>query len=86
MDKIFTNIIETDPTLVLDLHNDCRKSIPYTLTDPPEVLEVKETFEKAKLFSELTGSLIVSEQKGIYEREHMEKLFPASLTSTESHL
>ncbi|MGQ9720605.1 MAG: succinylglutamate desuccinylase/aspartoacylase family protein [Candidatus Jordarchaeum sp.] len=77
-DKIFTTIIETNPTLVLDLHNDWRKSIPYTFIDPPEVVSDKETYEKMKLFSKMTGFLIVSEQKEAYEREHMEKTISGS--------
>ncbi|MEM2133555.1 MAG: M14 family metallopeptidase [Candidatus Jordarchaeaceae archaeon] len=77
-DKIFTTIMGTNPTLVLDLHNDWRKSIPYTLIDPPEVVNDKETFEKLKLFSELAGFLIVSEQKETYEKEHMEKTISGS--------
>ncbi|MBN1293587.1 MAG: succinylglutamate desuccinylase/aspartoacylase family protein [Candidatus Latescibacteria bacterium] len=31
--SIFSSIMETSPTLVLDLHNDWIKSIPYTLID-----------------------------------------------------
>jgi predicted deacylase len=33
-DKIFGEIIKTNPSLVLDLHNDWNKSIPYALLDP----------------------------------------------------
>jgi len=32
--RIFSTIQETQPTIVLDLHNDWIKSIPYTLIDP----------------------------------------------------
>ena len=32
-DRIFSTIMETSPALVLDLHNDWIKSIPYTLID-----------------------------------------------------
>lgn len=34
-DLVFSRIIGTRPDLVLDLHNDVRKSIPYVLIDPP---------------------------------------------------
>lgn len=47
---IFTKIKETKPSLVLDLHNDWRKSIPHILIDP-EPIEHKEAYEKTKAFS-----------------------------------
>ncbi len=78
-DKIFTEILETNPTLVLDLHNDWRKSIPYTFIDPSEVVRDKETYEKVILFSKKTGFLIVSERKESYEIENMEKTLSGSL-------
>ncbi len=78
-DKIFTTIIETNPTLVLDLHNDWRKSIPYTFIDPPEIVRDEDTYEKVKLFSNKTGFIIVSEQKEAYEKENMEKTLSGSL-------
>lgn len=33
--RIFAEIMSSPPALVLDLHNDWRRSIPYTLVDPP---------------------------------------------------
>lgn len=78
-EKIFTIITEINPTLVLDLHNDWRKSIPYTFIDPTEVVNHKETYEKVKLFSKKTGFLIVSERKEAFESEHMEKTLSGCL-------
>ncbi|PIS42891.1 MAG: hypothetical protein COT24_01265 [Candidatus Kerfeldbacteria bacterium CG08_land_8_20_14_0_20_40_16] len=61
--KIFTSIIETKPTLVLDLHNDWIKSIPYTLLDPYPGPVHKEAYEKTKIFGEKTGLLIIREKE-----------------------
>jgi predicted deacylase len=58
-DKIFTAIRNTDPTIVLDLHNDWMKSVPYTLIDPDPGAEHKDAYEKAKIFSQKTGFLVV---------------------------
>lgn len=60
---IFATIEETNPTLVLDLHNDWSKSIPYTLLDPPPDAKHTDTYEKAKSFSGKTGFLVISEQR-----------------------
>ncbi len=39
--KVFNAIIHSNPALVLDLHNDWRKSIPYTLIDTPLIKNKK---------------------------------------------
>ena len=52
--KIFTTIKETKPSLVLDLHNDWRKSIPYTLIDSATGLN-KEIYEKTKEYGKKIG-------------------------------
>ena len=54
-DKIFNTITETKPTLVLDLHNDWRRSIPYTIIDPiPEGIS-KDVYTSTKVFGKKTG-------------------------------
>lgn len=58
-DKIFTTILNTNPTIVLDLHNDWMKSMPYTLVDPNPGADYKESYRKAKYFSQMTGFLVV---------------------------
>jgi len=55
--QIFTQIKETNPSLVLDLHNDWRKSIPYTLLDPNSGKD--EAYEKAKEFGKKIGFPVV---------------------------
>jgi len=58
-DKIFTTIKQTKPSLVLDLHNDWIKSIPYTVIDPSPGETHKQAYEKAKAVAERSGFLIV---------------------------
>lgn len=60
-DRIFTSIIRTKPALVLDLHNDYIKSIPYTLIDPDPGAEYKDAYEKTLAFGKITGFLNVRE-------------------------
>ncbi|MFC1726509.1 succinylglutamate desuccinylase/aspartoacylase family protein [candidate division KSB1 bacterium] len=60
-DKIFRTIIDTDPELVLDLHNDWTKSIPYTVVDPFPGNEFEDVFEKVKCYAGKTGFLVVNE-------------------------
>lgn len=56
-DQIFSKITETKPTLVLDLHNDWIRSIPYVLIDYNEEISHTEAYEKTKIFSKETGLL-----------------------------
>ncbi|MBU4331822.1 succinylglutamate desuccinylase/aspartoacylase family protein [Candidatus Parcubacteria bacterium] len=58
-DKIFTNIIQTKPTLVLDLHNDWKKSIPYALIDPCPGPNCQQAYKKTKELSQQTGLLTI---------------------------
>lgn len=60
-DKIFTTIIKTNPTLVLDLHSDWIKSIPYTLIDQRKGLDHLKAYEKTRIFSKKTGFLVILE-------------------------
>lgn len=60
-DIIFSTIKETKPTLVLDLHNDWMKSIPYALVDPNPGGTHKQAYEKTKKVAEKSGFLVVLE-------------------------
>ncbi|MBN2182456.1 MAG: succinylglutamate desuccinylase/aspartoacylase family protein [Sedimentisphaerales bacterium] len=60
-DKIFTTISQTKPTLVLDLHNDWMKSIPYTVIDPNPGQTHKQAYDKAKSAAEKSGFLVILE-------------------------
>jgi len=58
-DQIFGTIIKTKPTIVLDLHNDWIKSIPYVFIDHNDEIANTETYKKVREFSEKTGLLPV---------------------------
>jgi len=60
-DKIFSNIMQTQPTLVLDLHNDWRRSIPYCVIDPCAPSEAECLHEQVEQFGRLTGLLLIQE-------------------------
>ncbi|MBU1628206.1 succinylglutamate desuccinylase/aspartoacylase family protein, partial [bacterium] len=60
--KIFSTITDTEPTLVLDLHNDWIKSIPYAPIDPNPGLDYKDVFEKIKEFSKSIGLVLINEE------------------------
>jgi predicted deacylase len=58
-DRTFSTIVQTNPTLVLDLHNDWRKSIPHALLDPYPRTHEGAAFAKTQYFSEKTGLLVI---------------------------
>ena len=64
-DKIFSTIEDTKPTLVLDLHNDWMKSIPYTLVDPNPGGAHKQAYEYTKKVAEKSGFLVVLETEDV---------------------
>ncbi|HUT31526.1 MAG TPA: succinylglutamate desuccinylase/aspartoacylase family protein [Sedimentisphaerales bacterium] len=72
-DRILSTITQTNPALVLDLHNDWMKSIPYTLIDPNPGGANKAAYDKAKAVAEKSGFLT------ILETEEPAKTFSYSL-------
>ena len=61
--KIFTTIYESRPSIVLDLHNAWKRSIPFTVVDPYPGPRHREVYEKIKLFARKTGFIPIGEQK-----------------------
>lgn len=78
-DKIFSAIKKTNPTVVLDIHNDWLQSIPYTLLDPYPGLKHKEAYDKTKEFCLQTGFLVINEQEFAEESEDLKKTLTGSL-------
>lgn len=62
-DRILCTIKETKPSLVLDLHNDWMKSIPYTLVDIDPGPAGRVAYRQAKLIAQKTGFLVVAEME-----------------------
>ncbi len=60
-ERIFSTIEQTKPTLVLDLHNDWMKSIPYALVDPNPGGAHKQAYEYTKKAAEKSGFLVIME-------------------------
>ena len=60
-EKIFSTIKETNPTLVLDLHNDWMKSIPYALVDRNPGAAHGKACEMANKAAEESGFPVVQE-------------------------
>lgn len=60
-ETIFSTIMKTKPSLVLDLHNDWRNSIPYILLDAK--IKNPNIREKDELLAKKSGLLIVKETK-----------------------
>jgi hypothetical protein len=58
-DKIFTTIIQTRPTVVLDIHNDWQHSIPYVAIDTDPGPELCEVYDATRRFAQKTGFLVV---------------------------
>jgi len=60
-DKILTTIQRTNPSLVLDLHSDWMKSIPYTLIDHPPGSHCRQAYERAMAVADRSGFPVVLE-------------------------
>ncbi len=61
--RIFSFIIKTNPTIVLDLHNDWNKSIPYVLIDPVSNARQKHNICQ---FAQKTGLLLIEDSEELH--------------------
>ncbi len=61
--KIFTYILDSQPSMVIDLHNDWNKSIPYALLDPASYKSVDHQVEH---LASLTGLLQIVDTEKIH--------------------
>lgn len=77
-DQIFSTIVRTRPSLVLDLHNDWIKSIPYVLVDPCSNHINIIARQKAIEYANLTGFVVVKEQTGL-RTQNLSKTLTGSL-------
>ncbi|MBN1524959.1 MAG: succinylglutamate desuccinylase/aspartoacylase family protein [Spirochaetales bacterium] len=61
--QIFSRITQTNPDVVLDLHNDWNKSIPYALIDaePDKILT-----DKMRHIAEVSGLVAIQESEKLY--------------------
>lgn len=77
---IFSTIIDTHPDLVIDLHNDWIKSIPYTVIDHFPGINFKDAYQKSRQYARKTGFLVIDEQEELKpNREELKKTLSGSL-------
>jgi predicted deacylase len=62
-DRILKTIVESKPDLVLDLHNDWIKSIPYVLVDKCPANSHREAYARAKSMAVMTGFVMVTDSE-----------------------
>ena len=77
-DKIFSNIKDTHPSVVLDLHNEWRLSFPHILLDPSS-LKNKAAYKKSKKYAQKIGLLIVGEDIELMKKEEEQRSLSYSL-------
>ncbi len=86
-EKIFTSIKQTRPTLVLDLHNDWKNSIPHTFLDPRPAACQNKTYQKTKIFSQKAGFLIILDTTNEFQKNLsynlLKKNIPGPLSSQD---
>jgi predicted deacylase len=63
--RVMDAIEQTNPDLVLDLHNDWIKSIPYTVVDPDPGSAHKSAYEKAMVVAGKSGFLVVLDEDDV---------------------
>lgn len=61
-ETIYQTIVRSNPDLVLDLHNDWIKSIPYVLLEPNPTAELNPTFQRALLYARKSGLIAVTDK------------------------
>jgi predicted deacylase len=64
-DRVFTAIRETRPSLVLDLHNDWMKSMPYAVIDQCPGPAHQAAFDMARDVAKETGLLMIQESEAL---------------------
>lgn len=65
-DIIFSTIMGTKPDLLIDLHNDWIKSLPYVLLDSRENTAYPEAYSKAQQFARKTGFCVIEDTEQIH--------------------
>jgi uncharacterized protein len=76
---IFTTIRKTMPSIVIDLHNDWRKSIPYANIDPYTGESNRETYEMVKVFAKKSGLIVINEELDSSDSIEWERTLTGSL-------
>lgn len=59
--RLFDTIMKADPDLVIDLHNDWIRSVPYCLVDPVDQFPRKALYRRALQVARATGLILVED-------------------------
>jgi predicted deacylase len=59
--RLYDTIMKSEPSLVIDLHNDWVRSIPYILLDPPQAYPNARTERRTLELARATGLLLVED-------------------------
>jgi len=59
--RLFDAILRSAPNLVVDLHNDWIRSVPYCLVDPVEQYRTKSVYRRVVELARATGLLLVED-------------------------
>lgn len=59
--RLFDTIVQAAPDLVIDLHNDWIRSVPYLLLDPPGEHRSKSLYRRVLKLARATGVLMVED-------------------------
>lgn len=57
--RLFTTIVDSEPALVIDLHNDWIHSVPYVLLEDPALTSDATTYQRSLELARATGGLLV---------------------------
>lgn len=81
-EQIYGEITDTNPNLVLDIHNDWRNSIPYTVIDY-NAKEDNELYSKVKDLARTSGFAIIEEQSTAPDSEELKKTLTYNLVKNK---
>ncbi len=59
--RLFDAIVKAGPDLVIDLHNDWIRSVPYVLIDPPQEFPNRKLYRQVLNIARATGLLLVED-------------------------
>lgn len=76
---IFDRIEQTQPTIVLDLHNDWRSCIPYAVIDPPPGSAHRSAYARTHSFAKTTGLLTIQESPDAFQAQYSASTLTGSL-------
>jgi predicted deacylase len=59
--RLFDTLLRSEPDLIIDLHNDWIRSVPYLLVDPPAACQTRAQYRRLLKLAGATGLLLVED-------------------------